>query len=314
MRQEWWSIDKVARQQHGVVTRAQLKEHGFSEARVRTALRQRRLIPVFRSVYVLFGAQITWEARAHAATLVAGPDSALCRQSAAAVYGLDGVSNSHVIHISVPRGRSARGTSGISIHRPKKSFLVQKFKGLPVTSIERTVFDLAKELPPASLEALLDSAHLKAPGFGEELLKTCKALKKGHRGMRRLTTMLAERVGSKTESPLEQQVAQKLRAFGIRQWVEQQRVKDKKGFVSRVDFAWPKEKVVLHVDSYRWHSSRARFDLDAEQRSRLEAEGWAAQMITSTIAKNDEWMVRLAALLEKRSARPEQELERMRKP
>jgi hypothetical protein len=48
----------------------------------------------------------------------------------------------------------------------------------------------------------------------------------------------------------------------------------------RLDFAYPRLKLAIEVDGYRWHSDPARMDADYRRRRRLEMEGWIVLTFT----------------------------------
>jgi very-short-patch-repair endonuclease len=65
----------------------------------------------------------------------------------------------------------------------------------------------------------------------------------------------------------------------------------------RIDFAWPAERVGLHVDGYRWHHQRDRFERDRAQLARLTALGWRSVHVTSRGVEDAEWLVALRSAL-----------------
>jgi very-short-patch-repair endonuclease len=101
-----------------------------------------------------------------------------------------------------------------------------------------------------------------------------------------------------TDSPLEAKVLRRLRAEGFEGPSNQFEVSDESGFVARVDFAWPTERVALHVDGYRWHSQRERFDRDRSQLARLTAVGWVSVHVTATGLDQGAWVDALRVALE----------------
>jgi hypothetical protein len=57
-------------------------------------------------------------------------------------------------------------------------------------------------------------------------------------------------------------------------------VSDEKGFITRLDFAYPEALLAIPADSFRWHSRRKSWETDIEQRNRLVAAGWRVRPTT----------------------------------
>lgn len=109
--------DLIADQQ-GVVTRAQLTAGGFTKEQIRRRTRRRDLVRVHPRVYVTHTGPLTWEQRAWAAVLYAGPGSALCWESAAgppdrartALFPAP-------IHVAIDQHRRLAPPRGVVLHR-----------------------------------------------------------------------------------------------------------------------------------------------------------------------------------------------------
>jgi very-short-patch-repair endonuclease len=44
--------------------------------------------------------------------------------------------------------------------------------------------------------------------------------------------------------------------------------------VTRVDFAWPDQKVILEMDGYKYHSGHQQWESDRNRRNELTILGW----------------------------------------
>jgi hypothetical protein len=70
-------------------------------------------------VYRMRGAPPSWEQKLMAATLWAGPESAVSHRSAAALWKLDGVDADGLVEVTTARPRNPDVPQGIILHRTK---------------------------------------------------------------------------------------------------------------------------------------------------------------------------------------------------
>ncbi|HVM39334.1 MAG TPA: type IV toxin-antitoxin system AbiEi family antitoxin domain-containing protein, partial [Acidimicrobiia bacterium] len=79
----WDDVDRQARRQHGLITRGQLLEAGFSEAAIRWSEAEGRLKRVRSAVYCMAGVPPSQEQAWLAAVFAARGDAVLSHASAA---------------------------------------------------------------------------------------------------------------------------------------------------------------------------------------------------------------------------------------
>ena len=94
-----------------------------------------------------------------AAVLVAGPGAALSHRSAAALWGLRPSAGTW-IEVTAPR--QVRSHRGMKPHR--RSLLadeVTEIRGIPVTTVPRTLLDLAAVLPRHQVERAMNEAEVR---------------------------------------------------------------------------------------------------------------------------------------------------------
>ncbi len=296
-------LEKHAREQLGLVTRAQVDDAFGSRSSIAWKVETGELARVHELVFRLRGVEMTWERRAQTGLLIGGKGSALSHHSAALLHGLDGFHEPRVIDVTVI-GDRRREFAGVRFHRtrisPGASVIA---RNLEITSVQRTIVDLAGILEEEPFEKALDSANRRYVLFQLWLDDYMKQLKpKGTPGLMALKMLLALRRGGGTDSPLEVRVLRKLRELGLKHSEEPIKVYDRNGhYVIRLDFAWPELKVGIHVDSYLWHHQRERFDRDARQRSRLTALGWRCVIVTNNTFKDGSWLEDLLAILDPQS-------------
>jgi very-short-patch-repair endonuclease len=70
-------------------------------------------------------------------------------------------------------------------------------------------------------------------------------------------------------------------------------IRDARGPITRGDYAWIDQKVVLFADGWAFHHDRASFERDREQRERLAASGWTPVVVTSRALTRGSWLASL---------------------
>ncbi len=132
----------------------------WGRRRLKVRLRAGRLHRLHRGVYAVGHRVISREARWMAAVLFAGPGAVLSHRSAAELWGVRNPS-SGAIEVTTPRKSRSSG----SIHRHFAVLApdeVTEHRGIPVTSVPRTLFDLAGVSSADVVEhALRESEYLR---------------------------------------------------------------------------------------------------------------------------------------------------------
>lgn len=296
-------LEEVAKKQFGAVSRQQVVAALVHRSSIASKVKTGQLERVHELAYRLRGAPETWQRRGFEALFIGGDGSALSHQTAAWLHGLDGFVCPKLIDVSV-LGSAPRPVPSVRFHRSEEGPGRVVFRRtLPVTSLERTIVDIAGELSAEELELALDSAQRRYRQFGTWLDREIKDLKpRQYPGLSMLLDLLKVRRSGPTDSALEVKVLRKLRDAGLLAHLTQYEVYDLNGdSVMRLDFCWPHLKVALHVDGFRWHAQRERFDRDARQRSRLSALGWRTVTVTFNTFADGSWLNDLLTLLNPQS-------------
>src|SRR5690349_17051302 len=105
----------LVRRQHGVVSRRQLRDLGYSRDAIAHRLATGRLHAVWRGVFAVGRPQLTREGLFMAAVLACGDGAVLSHESAAELWGIRR-RRSGLIEVSVPAARNPR-LNGINTHR-----------------------------------------------------------------------------------------------------------------------------------------------------------------------------------------------------
>lgn len=300
----WAAAETMARGNWGAITFEELRALGIGGNAVRWALESGRLVRLFRGAYRFAVVAACWQQRAWLATQLGGEGSALSHSTAASVWRLNGFESSRSpVHVSVPTRRMLRlPEDDFAVHRPCCRFEPISVDGFKVTRLARTIVDVSESVSDQQLEILLDAAQHRFSSLPDWLTAELPLHhQKATPGLGRLMRLVALRLGVTTESPLETQFRIRLRARGLPPAQFQFDIDDAAGFITRADAAWPAHLVALHVDSFRWHATRAQFVRDAQQRRRLADARWLSLVVTDADLRNDEWLAQLGRILQRRS-------------
>lgn len=269
-------VARKAGRQHGLATRAQALEAGFSEGRLRAAswdLAQ-------RAVYRAAAAPDTWEQRLLAA--VWGARGVVSHRAAAALLDLDGF-RPGIVEVTTRYGRRARGMKGVIVHESRAFDHGRTVRGIPVTGGARTLIDLASVVPPILLGPALDDALRRRLVTTRSLAEKIDQIGFGRRGVLALRRELDRREGLPiVGSPLERRFVDLVEAAGLPAPRLQFEIEHQGRLIARVDFAYPHKKIAIEIDGYRWHSGRRRWELDGARQNELELLGWTVLRFSST--------------------------------
>lgn len=302
-------FEKLAKGQLGLITEEQLRRAGLTPAAIRWALTDKRISRVHPGVHRVVGSAQSWEQDALALVLLHGRDAALSHATAASLWGISGFRRKpgDPVHVLTPRRQNLKLPRGVVRHFSTRPFDVERHGSLPLTTLARTLLDVSESLDDEALEIALDSAQYRRPFLEQDLEELMPMTRRKFLpGSQRIIDLLDLRAGLSTESPLETKVRRALRKSKLPPATLQHDIFDRGAFVIRADFAWPRYRVVLHVDGYTWHGKRKQFDRDAEQRSALSAIDWLSLFVTDKTFLTGEWMQRLDRTLALRE--PQQRL------
>ena len=264
-------VAAVARRQHGLLTRSQLAHLGLSQKQVRAWTANGRLERMFPGVVRVAGVPKTREQLLLAAVLWGGAHALVSHRSAGELWGFDGVKGNKP-EITMPAGELKQSVD-IVVHSTRVPMTDRRTRhGIPITTPERTIIDLAGALTAEQLEVAFESARRTrqvTTASVERLLARIGA--KGRRGseaMQQLLTALAHEPAA--ESALEVLAARMLRASDLPKPRRQASV-SAFGRDYRLDFAWPEARVALECDGRKWHEIEADFERDRRRWSAITA-------------------------------------------
>jgi Transcriptional regulator, AbiEi antitoxin len=259
------AVSQLAEKQHGVAATRDLLALGLSRSQVTRWATEGRLFRVHRGVYAIGRADLTARGKWLAAVKACGPGAVLSHLSAAVLWNLWRIANS-LIHVTTTR-RSRR--SGVRAHtvctiEPDEWLLVD---GIPVTSVGRTLADCAEVLPTRKVVRLLEQAE-RLGLFDLPQLASRPQLREA------LAQMAPEvpRVNSDWERDL-------------LDWCEDLGVPRPELNVAvegfEVDALWPRQRVVVELDSWTFHRSRRAFVEDRRKAAILQLAGYLVLPFTA---------------------------------
>lgn len=275
-------VAQLARDQRGLLTRDQLATEGVSDSAVDRWVANGILVPVFPRVYRHAAVPESWEQRLLAACLCGGEGTLASHRSAGALWSLDKCERGL---IEVLTGRRLR-SSGLRCTRTKEIPRCDRSRvqGIPATSVERTLIDLAGDLGADGLEIALDSAlrqRLTSLARLKWRLDKCPANKKGLATIKELLAQRSPKAAA-TESALEARFLQLVRRSKLPSPGQQYRVMDGHHFIARLDFAYPNAKLAVEIDGYRWHAGNHAWNRDRNRNNELARLGWTVLRFTAT--------------------------------
>jgi very-short-patch-repair endonuclease len=268
---------ELALRQHGAFAGWQLDRHG-----VPSALRTRRLASggwkgVLPGVYVMPGAPDTFEQRLWIGWLAVGPQAMVSFEAAAQLTKIPNVLRNRVT-LTVPHSGYQR-IPGITIHQLSDVLPdhVTSIDGLKVTTVPRTIVDLAAVVQPSRLLRIVeDSKHAGLASYVEMGVCLKSVARRGKPGVRNMTRALGAFEDGKAapNSQLETRLLEALRVGQLPPPVAQYPFPGRQFVTGCVDFAYVDAKLVLEADGRRWHTRIQDIARDHERDGDAAEQGW----------------------------------------
>ena len=254
----------IAGRQHGVVERAQLLAAGVSAAGIQRRVRKGALLAQHPGVYRVGHRAPSLEATYFAAVSACGGGSLLCDRAAAFLLG--------VVRRAPPEPEvmtlTERRIDGIRTRRSRAIDLrdATTCRGIPVTTVARTLVDLAGVL---TLDDLARACHEAGVLYGTRPADVAAVLE------RRPNSPGAAKLGHVLRgdarvilSKLERRFLELVRENGF-ELPATNRVAGGR----RVDCRWPERRLTVELDGYRFHHSRHAWEQDRRREREARARG-----------------------------------------
>ena len=248
---------------HGVVTRRQLLSAGISAGEISRRLGRGALLREHRGVYRVGHRAPSREAPYLAAVLACGDGAVLSGRAAAHLLGVV----SGPPPVPVVTAQRERRVRGVVVRRaragtgPSDRIL---WRGIPTTSVPRTLVDLAAELTTAALARACHEAGVRHGTTPAEVVAVL-VRRPTSTGAAELRRILRGDVRV-TLSVLEARFLARLREAGL---ALPQTNRPAGG--RRVDCRWPEQRLTVELDGYRYHGSRHAWEEDRRREREARA-------------------------------------------
>ena len=269
---------------------AQLRALGLSPRGATHRAARGSLHRLHAGVFAVGHADLTPEGRRLAAVLRCGPSAVLSYRSAAAAWGFRH-SARKLIEVTTPR-RSRTAPAGVQLHvtrsMPRED--VTHLRNVPITTVARTLIDLASVLSPSALARAVHEAEFLRL-LDVAAVEDALARANGRRGTGALRAVLSQPSPGPTRSVLEDRflalVSGRLPApqLNVPVQVVGERIE--------VDAAWHGPRVAVELDGAAAHRTRRAFHRDRARDLALAAQGWVVVRLTwQQVTGEPEWVLR----------------------
>jgi len=278
-------LDAYLRRHDGVITLAQARDAGLSDAAVQRRVRSGHWVRCARGVYFVDDRPFTDAARIRAAVWSYGHGAVGSGLTAAWWHGLTNFAPK-VVELTIPRNSNGRKHPGCLPRRRDldRSDTVE-IKGIRVTNLPLTVVEAATrkgggaKLLDAALQTRVElralwQAHLRHKG--------------SHGSPRARRLLRAADHGARSEA--ERLLHTLLREAAITGWKPNYRVGR-----YRVDIGFPRQKVAIEVDGFAFHSGAEAFQVDRVRQNDIVLMQW--QVLRFTWLDLVEYPERVQALI-----------------
>jgi very-short-patch-repair endonuclease len=245
---------------HGVVTGKQLRGLGLSNRQIVCLLDNGQLIAERKGVFRHAAAPRTLDQRLALACAVS-PSVAISHQSAGRKRGLRRLGRDQRLHATIP-GRSHLRIPGVVVHRSHlilPTDVVEQDDGIRITSVERTIFDLANVVSVHALESIIEQAiHDELCSISSLRVLGSRLCRQGRNGSERFRQVLDSRPEwwTAVDTDLELRLEQAIVDAGLPRPIRQFEITLPDGSAIHPDFYWPDPPTALEVDHSSWHGGR----------------------------------------------------------
>jgi Protein of unknown function (DUF559) len=267
-------IARLAGQQFNRVSRTQLASLGASDFAIAHRVANGRLVVVEEGVFAVAPVlKHDDRGRWMGATLTAA-NTRLCRESAACAQGILEYERD-LITVVRPGNGGPRRHGGLLVYRSGTlEGECTEVDGIPVTSVPRTLLDLACCVSDKALARALRGAareHVTLTELGDRLGDFW-----GRKGSRRLARAIARY----SDLPLERaRSGAEIRALEVLKAAGRPMPRLNVCIAGEeADLSWPREHLIVEIDGRTWHQDKGE---DARKEAAWRGAGWTVRRIDS---------------------------------
>ncbi|MGZ4528165.1 MAG: endonuclease domain-containing protein [Mycobacterium sp.] len=244
----------------------------LGSGRLRPHQLRSRYRAVFPNVYARRDHQVTLRDRAVAAWLWSHRRGVLAGLTAAAWHGSKWVDEHLPVELVSPNARPPRGLRTYDVRLLADES--QEVAGIPVTTAQRTAFDIGRLKPPGFAVAQLD-ALMRATGVKVGEVADLADGQRGARGLRQLETVL-NLVDTGSQSPRETWLRLLMIRAGLPRPTTQIPVLTADGAQAYyLDMGWEDLMVAVEYDGEHHRIDRWQYARDIRRREALDRLGWS---------------------------------------
>jgi hypothetical protein len=288
-------LTDLAESQYGVVSYRQLRDLGFSKGHVYRAHEADRLRRVHRGVYAVGHSALSPHGRCRAALLAFNDNAVLSHRSAAWLWGLVSACREEIDVTFAGKG----WRKGIRVHRVMaiRDGDIETLERLRVTSLARTLFDIAASEPRRELERAVDRAKRRGllDLYAIDQMLARRARVPGAAQLKRVLVLYRRPVFDRARSELLflqalEDAGERLPALNT--WVDKW----------EIDAYWEAERFAVEVDGWEAHGSREAFESDRLRQEEMKLAGIDSIRISARRIESEPKRVaeRIRALLAQR--------------
>ncbi|MCW2994312.1 MAG: hypothetical protein JWQ18_1807 [Conexibacter sp.] len=262
----------MAARNYGVVAYRQLRACGLDRQAIAWRVARARLVQLYPGVYAVGHAQLRIEGKWLAAVHAGGARAALSHADAASLWELAPVRGSR-IDVTTPARSGCVPDRPVRLHRvgTLRDDEVTVHRGIPVTTVARTLLDLAATTRSRTIEDLIAQSD-RLDLFDLRSVRRVIAAHPRQPGRRTLTSVLDRLEGTGAadlRSRTEVAMLQLCDDFGLPWPLANVPIA---GYT--VDFHWPGTDLIVETDGFSYHSMPTVFESDRDRDQLLVLAGY----------------------------------------
>jgi very-short-patch-repair endonuclease len=265
---------KLARGQHGVISREQLMRNGVTRTAIQGLVGSQVLLRRARGVYQVAAAPHSFDASLWVAALSTG--GVFIGTTAAYLWGMV-MEHSGPIMVALPREVKVVVPEGVRVVRSDRLTAAQTRRyGLSVASRTIAAISHLSGQPRTEATAFADRAIQRRWLTVGDLERWLGVRAPGNPMVRQVLRTLE--VGAEAES--ERMLHRLLRQAGMTGWTANHPVRVNGTVRARIDLAFEGQKLAVEADGFAYHSKRVRYQADRTKQNLLTVTGWTVLRFT----------------------------------